>query len=127
MPSTRTKRSVAYARTASRQQADRGAIERQLRACRRAASERGLTLAQEFADDGASGLTLERAALRELLAYVAANPVDYVICSDAARLARDYQLFRSLMRQLRTCQARVIFADDVSRDATTVAQSRERS
>lgn len=127
MASQQLRRAVAYARTASRWKADQDAIDHQLHACRQVAAELGAALEHEFGDHGVSGLTLERAALRQLLAYVAAKPVDYVICSDTARLARNYQLFRSLMRQLRDCQARVIFAGDVSRDAVSLAQSRERS
>ena len=120
MSSEQMRRAVAYARTASRQPADKGAIERQLRACRQAASERGLTLVQEFADDGASGLTLDREALRRLLAYVAGNPVDYVICIDGTRLTRDYEHFKWVTQHLTAHHVRVVLADtDAIHDAAS--------
>jgi len=124
MPSKKIRRAAVYARTASRQPADRGAIERQLRACRQAASERGLTLVQEFADDGASGLTLERDALRRLLAHVADNQVDYIICVDDNRLTRDYEHSKWITQHLAAHQVQVVLADaDASYDVVSGSQN----
>jgi DNA invertase Pin-like site-specific DNA recombinase len=84
MLSEQTRRAVSYARTASTRKTDQGAADRQQRACRQAAGELHATLEHEFADHGASGLTLDRPALRRLLAYIEANHVDYVICADGS-------------------------------------------
>jgi DNA invertase Pin-like site-specific DNA recombinase len=118
MPDKETHRAVAYARTASRRRADQAAIGRQLHACRQVAAELDATLEREFVDHGISGLTLNRVGLRQLLVYVADNPVDYVICADGTRLTRDYEHFKCLMQQLTAHDVRVVLADtDASYDA----------
>jgi DNA invertase Pin-like site-specific DNA recombinase len=113
-------RAVAYARTASRKREDQAALAHQLHACRQVARELDATLEREFVDHGISGLTLNRVGLRQLLAYVAANPVDYVICADGTRLTRDYEHFKCLMQQLTAHHVRVVLADtDAIRNAAT--------
>jgi len=124
MSREKMRRAVAYARTASTREVDRGAVVSQLHTCRRMAGGLNATLEHEFADHGISGLTLDRPTLRQLLAYVAAHAVDYVICADASRLARDHGLLRRVTRRLHTHHIRIVFADaSTSHDMAVLATS----
>jgi DNA invertase Pin-like site-specific DNA recombinase len=110
MSSQQMPRAVAYARTASRWKVDQEAIGAQLGAYRQVAHELGATLEDEFADHGISGLTLERPALRQLLAYVAANPVDYVICADRPRLVLQRHLGELVAASFVVAEAGLVLA-----------------
>jgi DNA invertase Pin-like site-specific DNA recombinase len=46
-----------------------------------------------------------------MLAHLERNAVDYVICTDMSRLARDHQLFDHLHRRLTARGVRVVQAD----------------
>lgn len=67
---------------------DRG-IDRQRAAIARAAQRLGLSVAEEFIDLGASGITLDRPALRRLLDHITTRSVGYCIVDRLDRLSRD--------------------------------------
>jgi DNA invertase Pin-like site-specific DNA recombinase len=87
---------VIYTRTASRADEDAGLIAEQINACLQIAAQHGIEVVRVFADAGLSGVTSERPVLRALLEYLTTHSVDYLICSDINRLARDYTLYRRL-------------------------------
>jgi DNA invertase Pin-like site-specific DNA recombinase len=81
---------VAYLRVASSDPADQApGTERQRAAIARATHRLGLTVAEDFIDLGASGMTLNRPALRRLLDHISARPVGYCIVERLDRLSRD--------------------------------------
>jgi site-specific DNA recombinase len=80
---------VAYCRTACEPQGGPFKARSQSQALRRYAKQRGLSLASVYTDAGVSGATLQRPALRRLLADCRAGKVEVVVTKDAARLSRD--------------------------------------
>jgi len=81
---------IAYLRVASSDPADQAAgIDRQRAAIARAAHRLGLTVTEEFIDLGASGVTVDRPALRRLLDHITNRPVGYCIVERFDRLSRD--------------------------------------
>jgi DNA invertase Pin-like site-specific DNA recombinase len=89
-PDTGDLPTIAYLRVASSDPGDQTAgTERQRAAIARAAHRLGLTVAEEFIDLGASGMTLDRPALRRLLGHITTRPVGYCIVERLDRLSRD--------------------------------------
>lgn len=81
---------IAYLRVASGDPADQAAgTDRQRAAIAQASHRLGLTVAEEFIDLGASGITLDRPALRRLLDHIATRPVGYCVVERLDRLSRD--------------------------------------
>jgi DNA invertase Pin-like site-specific DNA recombinase len=111
MSSNGHRHAVIYVRTASRRQTDATAIKAQLRACRRVVRDLGAVLTFEFIDRGSSGASLDRAGLKGLLAHIEAHQVNYVVCTDGLRLARDYPLLTSLTTRLVSSGVQVILID----------------
>lgn len=84
-------RAVTYLRVASIDQDDqRRNVATQRHACRGEAERLGAVVTDEFADVGASGNSKERDGLQRLMTCIAERPVQYVIVSDRARLARNW-------------------------------------
>lgn len=111
MTKDHTQTAVLYARVASATQADQTRdTDRQFEECRRMADALDVTVEQEFADHGISGLTLERPALRQLFTYVETHPTDYVICAKLSQVAREVVLSHQVALQLRRHGARLAIA-----------------
>lgn len=89
-PDTGDLPTIAYLLVASSDSADQAAgTERQRAAIARAGHRLGLTVAEEFIDLGASGITLDGPALRRLLDHITTRPVGYCIVESLDRLSRD--------------------------------------
>lgn len=116
MSTRQRKHAAIYVRTASRSQEDAGAVERQIQSGRQTSRDLGATVTLEFVDKGAPGTSLDRAGLQGLLTHIEAYPVDYVVCADLSRLARDYECFRALSTILERSGVEVVFANGAPRD-----------
>jgi site-specific DNA recombinase len=79
-----------YARVSTEDQGKGYSILTQIDACQKAASEQGYTVSEPyiFIDDGVSGTTLDRPALRQLREVISARALAAVVVLDPDRLAR---------------------------------------
>jgi DNA invertase Pin-like site-specific DNA recombinase len=103
MPTTESKTTVTYLRTASSDQADsRLGLERQLRDCEDYARSLGVRITRTYADVGVSGLREDRPALAQLLRDLSRGGIGRVIVADPARLARSRQLEQRLQERIRS-------------------------
>ena len=88
------KYAVTYLRVSTTEQSRKGgtnegySIPAQRDATRKAAHEHGAFVVKEFIDAGASGTSMNRTGLQELLVFVEENRIDYVIVHKLDRLAR---------------------------------------
>jgi site-specific DNA recombinase len=83
-------RAVIYARVSTDEQVERGyGLPSQLRECRAIAAKRGYEVVAEFADEGITGVILERPKLTAVRDLVRRNGVDVVITHDVDRLSRN--------------------------------------
>ena len=88
-------RAVLYLRVSTKEQATRGgeaegfSIPAQRDACRRKAAALGAVVVEEFADRGESARNANRPGLKEMLAYVQDEPINYLIVHKVDRLARN--------------------------------------
>jgi len=86
---------VIYLRVSTKEQAERGgnaegfSIPAQREACKRKATELGLTIDAEFIDAGESARSADRPELQKMLTYLAENSVGAVIVHKVDRLARN--------------------------------------
>src|SRR5215217_3377570 len=86
---------VLYLRVSTKEQAQRGgeaegfSIPAQRDACVRKAEGLGARVVEEFIDAGESARSADRPELQRLLAYVAAEAVEFVIVHKVDRLARN--------------------------------------
>jgi len=81
---------VGYVRVASPETSSYVAMENQRNKLKSFVSEReDMQLIKIFTDCGASGLTLERNGLNELINYIHKNKIDSVIGCDVLRLGRN--------------------------------------
>jgi DNA invertase Pin-like site-specific DNA recombinase len=82
---------IVYCRVSSERQANEGhGLDGQERRCREYAAANGYRVLQVFRDEGASGGTIDRPALKELFAFLATHrDVDLVLFEDVSRIARD--------------------------------------
>jgi DNA invertase Pin-like site-specific DNA recombinase len=92
---------IVYIRVANGGRTNETAIDKQRKRVREEAHRLGAVVTNEFADVGASGNATKRPGLQALLAHVDAHRPDYVVCSDLARLARNYQLFEAITDRLK--------------------------
>ena len=89
------RKAVLYLRVSTKEQAERDgdpegySIPAQREACTRKAAALDAVVIEEFADRGESARNADRPDLQRMLAYVAANQVDYVIVHKVDRLARN--------------------------------------
>lgn len=93
-----------YARVSTEEQAEQGkSIETQLKICRKWAKENEYQIIGEFIDDGKSATTLNRPALKDLLAKcLEKGVVDAILVQDTDRLARntlDHLTIKSILRK----------------------------
>ena len=86
---------VTYLRVSTKEQAEMGghaegfSIPAQRMAVERQAQSIGAVIVEEFTDAGESARSADRPELQRMLAYLADNPVDYVIVHKIDRLARN--------------------------------------
>ncbi len=86
---------VIYLRVSTKEQATRGgeaegySIPAQRQACQRKAESMRAAVIAEFVDAGESARSADRPQMQELLAFVAEQPVSYVIVHKIDRLARN--------------------------------------
>ncbi len=90
------KRAVSYLRVSTREQAERGgreegfSIPAQRDANKKKTQSLGAFIVKEFADKGESGTSMNRPALKAMIAYLKVTPdIDYVIVHKVDRLARN--------------------------------------
>jgi DNA invertase Pin-like site-specific DNA recombinase len=84
------KTAIIYARVSTVGQADGELpVESQLEVCRRKAKELDAVVLREFVDAGISARTDDRAAFQEAVAFCRVNSVNYFICWNTARFARN--------------------------------------
>ena len=89
-----TKHALVYMRVSTKEQAERDgdpegySIPAQREACHRKAEALGASLVEEFVDRGESARSADRPALQDMLRFVSAHDVDYVIVHKVDRLAR---------------------------------------
>jgi site-specific DNA recombinase len=76
--------------------------------CRSKASELGAVLKEEFIDPGKTGTTMNRAGLRDLLAYVNEHHPSYVVVYKLDRLARHLLDSLLIRRQLETAGSQLV-------------------
>ena len=106
---------LTYLRVSGKGQLDGDGFERQQQAIASFAQAAGLSIAQEFREQGVSGTTdlEERPALLALVERLAGNGVKTVVVERADRLARDLMVQEAILRQLGAVGARVLTADGV--------------
>jgi DNA invertase Pin-like site-specific DNA recombinase len=89
------KSAVIYLRVSTKEQAERNgdpegySIPAQRDACRRKAQSLEATVIREFVDRGESAKTADRPALKEMLSFIASEPIACVIVHKVDRLARN--------------------------------------
>jgi site-specific DNA recombinase len=85
---------VIYLRVSTKEQAEKGgeaegfSIPAQREGCKRKAASLDAVIAEQFVERGESAKTADRPELQRMLAYIAENPVKYVIVHKVDRLAR---------------------------------------
>ncbi|WP_368854332.1 recombinase family protein [Gulbenkiania mobilis] len=84
------KTAIIYARVSTARQADEGiSIESQIEQAEKKAAEMGVTILRVFRDDGISGRTANRPAFQNAINFCAAYDVDYFLCWNTSRFARN--------------------------------------
>ena len=99
-PPTLTARAIGYVRVSTERQAGEGvSLEAQAAKVRAMADVQDATLLRIIEDAGASGKSLQRPGLAELLAAVEARSVDVVIVAKLDRLTRSVRDLADLLEQ----------------------------
>jgi site-specific DNA recombinase len=105
------KETVAYCRTAFVEPSDPlGGVSAQAASLREYAEQNGMTVDGTYMDAGASGVTLIRPALQQLLADCRAGKIGVVLTTDTDRLSRDTGQLAALLHKFRTYGVHVEFA-----------------
>lgn len=106
-------RAAIYARYSSENQRPES-IEDQVAACRRLASQRGLSVLQNhiYADQAQSGARRDRQGLSAVVAAAQSGQFDVVLVDDLSRLARDNYLMLSVIAELHFEGVRVVSVAD---------------
>jgi DNA invertase Pin-like site-specific DNA recombinase len=98
------KKAYIYARVSTDEQAEEGkSIETQIKLCSNYAKSNGISLAGQFIDEGKSATTINRPALKEMLAKCEEDGiVDIILIQDTDRLARntlDHLTIKSILKK----------------------------
>ncbi len=115
---TKPKRAILYLRVSTSRQATKNgeaegySIPAQRSACQRKAAELGAEVEVEFVDAGASARSADRAGLQELLSFVSAGGVDYVLVHKLDRLARDRADDVAIVLAIRNAGATLVSASE---------------
>jgi site-specific DNA recombinase len=106
-------RVAIYVRVSTQRQAQTQTINQQLDRLRKAASDRGWSLAEEnvFRDDGYSGASLRRPGLDRLRDQAALARLDAILITDPDRLARNFVHQALLLEELQRHGCKVEFTD----------------
>jgi site-specific DNA recombinase len=105
------KKTVAYCRTAFVEQSDPLAgVLAQAASLREYAGQHGMTVDGTYMDAGASGVTLIRPALQQLLADCRNGKIGVVLTTDTDRLSRDTGQLAALLHKFRIYGVHVEFA-----------------
>jgi site-specific DNA recombinase len=105
------KRAVIYARVSTDRQAEeRLSIASQIESCERKAETLGAAVIGLYKDEGISGTTDARPGFRSAINRCALGDVDYLICWNSSRFARDQHDAISYKRELVSCGTRLAYA-----------------
>lgn len=102
-------RAAIYARLAVQTPDKDKAIESQLEALRNYAANHGMTIMEEFADQGYSGLRLERPGLDRIRDLAQSGSFDVLLTSGADRIARNQVLLVLILEELEGFGIQTIF------------------
>jgi site-specific DNA recombinase len=105
-----------YARVACATQQAKRAIVSQLKALRDHATCSGMEIIEEFADEGCSGLRLDRPGLDRMRGLAGHRGFDVLLTCGPDRLARSFALQVLVAEELERCGIRTIFLDRVPAD-----------
>ena len=107
------KRAIIYARVSSRRQADDGLpVASQIDHCQAKAGALGAIVEKIFTDGGITGRTDSRPAFQDALNYCALSKVDYLICWNSARFARNTVDAGHYKKQLARYGTRLIYSSN---------------
>jgi site-specific DNA recombinase len=113
-----------YLRVSSDAQAeDRKSLASQEKACREACERKGLTVGRVFMDDGQSGGTLDRPAMTELRAAVAAGEVSAVVAFAIDRVSRRQSDLYALLEEFGSHNAGLVSATQEFDTTTPVGRA----
>lgn len=112
MPDEKKLRVAIYCRLARADDDCGNGMEAQRQLVRDYAIQHGFTVYDEYIDNGASGITLERPALARLNEDIRARRVQAVLIKDVARLFRDHFLLGEWLNEMRPYGLSVISAQD---------------
>lgn len=117
---------ILYVRVSSHRQADDGLpIASQVEQGKKRIAALGARLVRTFADEGISARTDRRPAFQEAIGFCAANKVDFFVCWDTSRFARnriDAAVYKKLLRGGGTKVVYVTTDIDPSTDAGNMAE-----
>lgn len=104
---------VAYLRVSGLGQIDGDGFDRQRESIAKYALRQGLTVVQEFRDEGVSGTNelADRVGLSALVDRLESNGVRIVLVETASRLARDLMVSEVILARFRAAGVQVIEAD----------------
>lgn len=106
-------KALSYLRVSGKGQVQGDGFPRQREAITRYAKANGITVADEFRDEGVSGTKDldDREGLGDLMARVRSNGVRLVLVERADRLARDLMVSEVLLTEFRKLDVQVVAAD----------------
>ena len=105
-------KAAVYLRVASISQSDEDAINIQRDTLRSFAKQQGYAVCMEYADNGFSGLNLDRPGFIQMDADINAGKIDTIIVRSIDRIARNYLLAGKWLTELELRGAKLITADD---------------
>lgn len=101
-----------YCRVANKNQSEpEFSIEQQKKLLLDYAHKMGYTETTTYLDNGFSGLTLDRPAMKQLNADIAAGKVNTVVVKDLARIARNYTSYNEWLNRMDKHGVTVLFRD----------------
>ena len=109
MATEETPKAAIYCRVAS---ADEFAIKAQEDMLRNYAAGQMLTIGGVYSDNGASGVTLERTAFRQMMSGIKCGEINCVIVKNACRVSRNFLRYGKWLDEMRVRNVRVISVDD---------------
>jgi site-specific DNA recombinase len=105
-------RAAIYSRVAVKTPVKDIAVGSRLEALRSYAANHGMTIIEEFADQGYSGLRLERPGLDRMRDLAQSNGFDVLLAYDAERIARSHVLLVLILEELEGFGVKTIFVQD---------------
>jgi len=104
-------RTAIYVRVAVETPDEDHAMVSQLEALRRYAAENGMVIIEEFADQGYSGLSLDRPGLDRMRDLAQSGGFDVLLTSGADRIARNHALLVLVIEELERFGVKTIFLE----------------